>query len=245
MLAIICFCRGLSSCFTLKKINQRLYKFRRGSGRIMKKIVVFLILISVTPCTQACFFVEAFHFLTCNCFRFVPSELELLCDIRHRDCYERGLYALLDPIYVFLLQQKVRHSDVPAAVVFNIDETSFYHDSIEPKRAVFAFYHKLRATGFSVVFISTRPASNIEATRKQLFDAGYIGFLDIRLMPNELYEAIKRKTNPNAQIACVREWKTMVRAAIEREHVVRIVATLDDEPAFLNADSCGLSIIIG
>lgn len=210
----------------------------------MKKVVIFLLLISVIPSAQACLLTELFHILTCNYFRYVQSDQELLCDIWHRVCYERGLTALLSPVCDFLVQQKRQYPTIRLAVVFDIDGTVFYPKSKVRKEAVYKFYCSLNAADFCIIFISACPLSDLVLIEGDLRRAGYTNWVDLVLMPDDFIKQLEELPNKLDRAAGVSAWKAYARSLVERKFSIRIAATFDDVPLNLTGDSCGMPVWI-
>ncbi len=98
------------------------------------------------------------------------------------------------------------------AIVLDIDETSLNHyypfkevgfpqqenhqiwdellakTSAYPIKATLDFYLYCLAKGLKIFFISARFAKHLEATKQALHNAGYVGFEDVFVFPNNLTE---------------------------------------------------------
>lgn len=209
----------------------------------MKRVVVFFIFMSAMSPVQACSLCDLFHLLTCGFFKSSLSDAYLLQSIQHKLCYERGVDKLLKPIYDFLVYKRRCNPNIPYAVVFDLDGVIFYANSRERINGVYDFYSNIKALGFSVIFLSSRPQSERVLTEKDLRDADFYGWRCLELMPDDKRAAIDA-CGLAAGVDITAIWKAHQRVMLERSLGVQIIATLDDNPAYLVGDSCGMPVWI-
>lgn len=217
--------------------------FFNGKGYLVKRTLIFLVFFGIAQSVQACSLGGLLHFLTCNIFRSAPSEERLLRKIEHRLCYERGVAALLNPIYDFL---KVRRQQDPltrCAVVFDLDGVTFYEGSNACINAVLDFYRKVYALGFDIIFLSSRPASDLRIIDEDLRAAGYFGGYSLNLLPDDLARDFSCRCHEEV-MHLVAKWKESKRVFFEQSLGVKIIATLDDSPLCLVGEACGMPIWI-
>lgn len=212
-------------------------------GFLVKRALFFFIFLGVTTSVQPCPLGDLLHFLTCNFFRAVPSEERLLRNIEHRLCYERGVTALLDPIYNFLKVRREQDPSTRYAVVFDLDGVAFYEGSNACVNAVLDFYRKIRALGFDIIFLSSRLASDLLIIDADLRAAGYYGEYSLHLLPNDLAMDFSSRCYDES-IELVAKWKESKRVNLEQALGVTIIATLDDNPVCLTGASCGMPVWI-
>ncbi len=191
---------------------------------------------------QACLWDQLMRFSPHHCLYQEVQECDFEITDQDKIDYNQKLSDLLDPIYNFLLQQQEMFPETKFAVVFDIDDTSFYPQSVVSNAAVFDFYHKLKKTGFVVLFISARPIAHLDISREQLATAGYTDYSDLIHISKEEIDWIRQRGVPSLISKQIGAWKASKRAEAEAKNSIKILATLDDKQDNLIGDACGIPI---
>ncbi len=209
----------------------------------MKKFVMTLVFFCTVSFVQACLLDPVLILLGVrNRYREVETPSFELSFSDQYISYNQKLSELLIPVYDFLLQQQEAFPATKLAVVFDIDDTSFYPQTVMPSSVVFEFFHKLKQSGFTLFFVSARPEAHLEVSMEQLADGGYNDYLALMHLPPVELMRIRQLGAPVLISNEIGRWKASVRVELERNYLVKIVATLDDKQDNLIGDACGIPI---